>query len=366
MQPHYEKSSGYLNIEWYEKRENSSPVHHQYSQKPTRVQLHPKDEKQVIRATFADKMPTWLEKYAKEHNYKCQQVTRNGEVGFWIAYWRTYPHCNKPYSSPSLDGAFEQFTRQIPEVCDDLGQLVLSNREVIKNNLRNYPTAYDNFGLYFRPEEIEGESGAIVFEDFIPDQEDDEEDEDYRARIERDGELERLIHELITPLPEPVIEEEEEVEEDEISFDEEESELDFDFEEEEESIGEIEFDEEVEEELSLEGLELVDDEEEPIEDINVFESDSDKDIVEDEKVGESEEEIELTEVNSGEEEPIEVVDPQEEKDGDTGGDQVEKPTEESTDEPQEEEETEKLQSDVELKVTEEASKKVVEGQFSLF
>ncbi|MBP1932037.1 hypothetical protein [Ammoniphilus resinae] len=216
MHPHYEQSTKHLIIDWYEKKKDgsgkvtsSSPIHHYFSGIPSALQLHPKDPKKVVRATFTGdthgKMPGWMEKYAKEHDFQCQQVTRNGEVGWWIANWRIYPTGSKPLTSPHLEGAIAQMSHFIPEVCEDLREKLLENREVIKMNLRNYPDIYNPFGLYFRPEEIKGEGGSLLIEeDFILKREDEESDHDYRLRIEKDGRLERLIYELITPLPEPV------------------------------------------------------------------------------------------------------------------------------------------------------------------
>lgn len=364
MHPHFEKGTGFLIIEWYEKRENGSPIHHYYSQIPTYLQLHPRDPKKIVRATFADKIPSWMEKYAKEHDFRVQQVTRSGEVGWWIANWRIYPDGHKPLTSPHLDGAFEQFTRKIPDVCEDIKSTVLENKETIKMNLRNYPDAYEVFGLYFRAEEIKGEGGALVIEDFIPSQETDESDEDYRLSIERDGRLEKLVFELITPLPEPVRDEEEEpveeiLDEEEVTFD-----LEFSDDEEELSLEGIAFEDTDEEEVSLEGFELEDEDpsenEEPVTEESEVISDFD---VEDEEAAEPVAETH-TESETTEQESSEVPD-EEEEEVESDVPEAEVEADESTEDTKEELIEQPLFNE-ELKVADTTDKKVVEGQFSLF
>ncbi|MFC5450667.1 hypothetical protein ACFPOG_20655 [Paenibacillus aestuarii] len=359
MHPHFEKSTGYLIIEWYEKREKASPIHHYYSQRPTYLQLHPKDPKKVVRATFADKIPSWMEKYAKEHDFKSQQVTRSGEVGWWIANWRIYPDNSKPFTSPHLDGAFEQFTRMIPDVCEDIKNTVLENRETIKMNLRNYPDAFEEFGLFFRAEEIKGDGGALIIEDCIPSQGSDESDEDYRLRIERDGRLEKLVFELINSLPEPVRDEEEEHAEEVLN--EEVFDLEIQDEEEEVSLEGLEFEESDEEETLEFGLEFEEDEtlknEEP-------ETDAvgDTVVIENETTAESEEEMHI-EVSLEEDELLYEGDPVEEVKSEASDDEV--PSEENSGDTELDgvEQPSKLD---ELKVADYSDKKVVEGQFSLF
>jgi hypothetical protein len=371
MHPHFEKSTGYLIIEWYEKREKASPIHHYYSFQPSYLQLHPKDPKKVVRATFVDKMPGWMEKYAKEHDFKCQQVTRSGEVGWWIANWRIYPAGYKPFTSPNLNGSFEQLARLIPDVCDEWKSTILDHREVIKQNLRYYPDAYEEFGLYFRPEEINGIGGAIVFEDFIPDRPEDESDEDYRTKIEKDGRLERLIFELVTPLPEPVLEAEDE--ELVIETDDEEI-LEIDLVDEEEIVIDgIEFEDVIDEEegLSLDGFELED--EEPAEG-GSFSNPEVTETVEEAMAPESEGDIseDLEEMNESEEEEDAIIDePQSEEEilsEELPAEEIEVAAKEELAETEssDEELIEQPLFDSELKVADVIDKKVVEGQFSLF
>ncbi len=342
MHPRFDKSTGHLIIEWYEKREQGSPIHHYYSEKPTRLQLHPRDPEKVIRAVFSNKMPGWLEKYAKKHDFKCQQVTRNGEVGFWIANWRIYPDGYKPFTSPSIEGAIEQFTHQIPEVCKHLRDLILENIDIIKQNLENYPAAFEGLGFYYRPEEINGNGGAIVFDNFIPIQGVDETGDEYRLRIEKDGRLERLVYELTSPLPEPV--KKDEVDENDVEP------IHIEFEEDEELIVEdIEFEDiEDENELSLENIEFIEDEDASNDQSEEL---SESDISN--EAGEDHEDIE----------------------GECFGEVVEHSLEDAEEikidnEPLEESESSleqtNLYADVELKITDDENYQVVEGQFSLF
>lgn len=202
MQPVFERSTGYLIIEWYEKKKDStaSPTRHYFSAKPSVLQLHPKDPKRIVRATFTEKMPAWMEKYCKAHDFQCKQVTRYGEVGFWIANWNVYPNDSRPFSSPIIDGAIEQFVKRLPDFLEEQRERLLANRETIKQNLVNHPKAFESFGLYYRSEELSGNGGCMVIGDVIPESK-GESEEDYQKRILLDGRLEQLINEMITPLP---------------------------------------------------------------------------------------------------------------------------------------------------------------------
>lgn len=269
MQSYYEQSTGKLVIEWYDKKKGtSSPVHHYFAGVPTSLQLHPKDPKNVVRATFTGtygNMPGWIEKYCDEHHFQCQQVIRDKEVGWWFANWRVHPSGMKPLTSPTILGAVHQMVQLVPEVCEDLREKLIDNKEVIGQNLRNYPNLYQPLGVYFRTEEIKGEGGVMLIEeDIISNQQDGESDEDYLRRIQLDGKLERLVFELITPLPEPVREEESELMEVQFLDDEE---LTFDLidideesvEGQEEVFHGLELEDLPEGEIELEGLEFIDD-----------------------------------------------------------------------------------------------------------
>lgn len=202
MQPVFERGTGYLIIEWYEKKKDSSasPTRHYFSAKPSVLQLHPKDPSRIVRATFTEKMPAWMEKYCKAHDFQCKQVTRYGEVGFWIANWNVYPNGSRPFSSPIIDGAVEQFVKRLPDFLEEQRERLLANRETIKQNLLNHPKAFESFGLYYRSEELSGNGGCMVIGDVIPESK-GESEEDYQKRILLDGRLEQLINEMITPLP---------------------------------------------------------------------------------------------------------------------------------------------------------------------
>lgn len=369
MKPRYEQYTGQVVIEWYEKKKNGSPIHHQYSQKPTTLQLHPKEPEQIIRATFADKIPSWMEKYASEHSYRCQQVTRSGEVGWWLANWRTYTDGNKPLTSPNLDGALEQLARKIPDVCENLNETVLENKDTIKKNLRNYPDVFGAFGLYFRPEEIHGVSGAMVFDDdVIPSRDTEENDQDYRSRIERDGRLEKLVFELITPLPEPV-RVDESTDEVEQHSDDEELTLGIVFVEEEEEFaldGIILEDVEDEGSPSLDGIELEDDEEMSLTGIEL------EDEEDSEHSGDLAEEI--LEIHEPEEEEVSEAAAAETTIAETEPEPAASAEAEEQSDPEEPAvsvvnkavEVEQPIFDNELKIADTTDRRVVEGQFALF
>ncbi|KPD09264.1 hypothetical protein AM501_05365 [Aneurinibacillus migulanus] len=214
----YIQHTGYVIIEWYEKKEKSSPIHRYFSAQPVRLQLHPKDEQEIIRCYFNGSMPVWMKKFAKEYRYQCEQVTAENETGWWIANWNSYPDGFKPFSAPKIDGALRQFSNSIPDVCEDAKKRAIDNLDVIKRNLQHYPDAFESFGLHYRAEEITGEGGALLIEDIIPTRKPEETDSEYKGRIEVDQRLDQLIYEITTPLPEPVLmkEESQEVESEEL------------------------------------------------------------------------------------------------------------------------------------------------------
>lgn len=312
----YEDSTGKIVVEWYERKKNaSSPTHHYFAKQPYRLQLHPIDGT-VIRAVFKGvNMPGWMERYAENHDYDCQQVTHNGEVGFWISNWRVYPGGKRPFVTPSVKGALKKFQSIIPDGLKHLRQKIEENEKVILTNLSNHPKAFEKNGLYYRPEEIASEGGALVLDDdIILSQDHEESDDEYIRRILKDGRLERLVNEIIRLLPPPDIEEMDEYQDIEI----EDESIDIDFEEQP-----IEFDDE--------NIEL-----EETEDDEVI-------IIDFDNEGVSSDSIEHQDIEDSSEIDIDSVG-----------------NEDATVIP------EKRDNDIELKVTQTPDKKVVTGQFELF
>ncbi|MCY9665751.1 hypothetical protein M5X11_12375 [Paenibacillus alginolyticus] len=239
--PYFEKSTGIVVIEWYETKEtSSSPTRHHFEGKPIKLQLHPKDKSQVIRIYFEGKMPSWINRYIKEkvHPFECKEIFQNGLLGWWIANWRRFD-IGKPFNAPTIKGCINAFVNLIPSEVEDYRERVRSEMDTIAANLSIDPMFYEPFGLYYRPEEITGEGGAMVVdEDLFPVRMSEETDQDFENRIRSHGRLDRLIFELTTPLPvvSTVADEETEVgsseleEEFELAF-EEEGEFHLDFEE---------------------------------------------------------------------------------------------------------------------------------------
>lgn len=78
-------------------------------------------------------MPKWIEEYSLQHNYKSSQITRHGEVGFWISNWRVYPMDSRPFVTPNVKGAIKKFESLIPDSMEHLRQKIEMNRQVIIN-----------------------------------------------------------------------------------------------------------------------------------------------------------------------------------------------------------------------------------------
>ncbi|MGF7036072.1 hypothetical protein J2T17_007123 [Paenibacillus mucilaginosus] len=286
--PFYEKSSGILVIEWTEAKENGSSVtRHHFEDKPMKLQLHPMVPAMLIRAHFRGKMPHWMTRYVKEkeHPFECQEVFQDGEIGWWIANWKSFASGMKPMSAPTVRGGINNLIQRIPEVCEDYRERLRDGMEIIECNLLIDPSFYESYGLYFRPEEVNADGCAIVVEeDLIPVRYSEEDDTDYEARIRLHGRLDKLIYELTTPIPVIPTEEEEvamalpaeeesseeeslftfEAEEEEFvlafeegeegfsfAFDEEEGEFELHFSEEEHDSSPLQFDDEEETDLYL-------------------------------------------------------------------------------------------------------------------
>ncbi len=255
MEPIFEESTGFAVIEWYKPVENGSPEKHYFHKKPIRCQMHPKLTNRVVRLHFRGQMPSWIKDYARKHNFKCQQVTHNGKTGFWLANWHGWEEGNKPLSAPTLKGTLGQLKRLVPTVCEELVERIDKYQEVIAENLIFHPTAFNDFGLYFRKASV-GSGVCMVIEDIVPLREDAMTDDEYRTVIENDGRLTKLIHELTLPLPDPVLSEDELVE-------------GIDIDDEEEALDLLSFGEEVEDDEE-ENYESIDEEVGEVEGIDLI------------------------------------------------------------------------------------------------
>jgi hypothetical protein len=220
--PFYEKSTGMVVIEWFEQKANSSsPTKHYFEAKPIKLQFHPKDASKIIRVYFEGRMPTWMKRYVKEkeHPFECKEVFQNGIVGWWLANWRNFETGMRPLNSPTIKGSIQNFIDLIPAVVEDYRERLRVGLDVIASNLAVAPSYFEPFGLYYRPEEVTGNGGAIVIdEDLIPVRMSGEIDLDYESRIRAHGRLDRLIFELTTPLSGEEEEAQDSIEESEEEF----------------------------------------------------------------------------------------------------------------------------------------------------
>ena len=197
--PFYEKSAGLVVIDWYEAKETSaSPTKHHFEGKPIKLQLHPKDRSKTVRIYFEGKMPTWINRYVKEkeHPFECKEIFQNGMVGWWLANWRRFDE-GKPFNAPTIKGCINTFIELIPSVVEDYRERVRLGMDTIAANLAIDHSFYEPFGLFYRPEEIAGDGGAMVVdEEIFPVRMSDESDLDFESRIRSHGRLDRLIFEL--------------------------------------------------------------------------------------------------------------------------------------------------------------------------
>lgn len=212
---YYSRTKNKIFIDWDEKGKNG--VEHWHGDfTPINVFYHPKRKSELIRVTLKGKMPKWVERFASHIKFKSGSTSdEDGKQGFWLANWNAWEHSEKPISSTNLDGAIYQFIKKIPDSLKELKDKVKQNKDIIKENLIKNPTFFEDFGVYYKAEEIEGSKGTLLIDNDIFLFQGEYSDEDYKRMIEIDGRLEKVIHELISPVPEPIPEmtEEETVEE---------------------------------------------------------------------------------------------------------------------------------------------------------
>jgi len=208
MLPTYSSQNNLFKIEWYERKEKkTTPIRHYYEGRPLKLQFHPKFPDIFVRAHFKGSMPGWIKAYCKhkDYNFTFEQVELGKEVGWILLNWHHHSYDAKPLIAGNLMGALRKLAAKIPAVCSELKQLLLENLNIANQNLLNHSELFENIGVFYRPEEIEGTDGCLLIEhELFLNRTGEETDEEYRARIESDGCLIKVINELINPLPAPI------------------------------------------------------------------------------------------------------------------------------------------------------------------
>lgn len=151
-----------LTIEWLEdKRERTE--FHTLSRKPLRLQLHPTTG-QVLRAYIKGARPAWIVKYAKDKKIRTHETTTAEGKGWWIANWNNYTHDDRPLLCPFIKGMIEEWFEKLPSECEDDKERLLRNIEAVEINLMYHYKEFEQWGLFFRPEEILMDGGALLVE----------------------------------------------------------------------------------------------------------------------------------------------------------------------------------------------------------
>lgn len=207
MYPTYNEVTRLLVIEWFErKNKKATPVHHYFEQKPVKLQLHPRDPKKIVRAHFTGKMPGWIKAYSEknEHRFQCGEVHFGDEFGWYLLSWHTMTSDLQPLVSPSLRGAVHKLAEKIPDFFPELKSQLMDHVDVACKNLANYNDIFENIGIYYRSEEVDGEEGCLVVDGSVfLKREKNEFEENFKARYEAVGCLEKIVRELTNPLPDP-------------------------------------------------------------------------------------------------------------------------------------------------------------------
>lgn len=159
------------------------------------VFYHPK-KPEIFRVRLLGKMPKWVERFASHNHYKYGATSYQGEEGFWLAKYNS--RGDSPLVSPNIEGAINIIMKKIPEELH-LRERLINYKDVVIDNLTRYPTYYNNMGLYYKKEEINGKEGTLLIEEdiFLPD---DINRDDYVDKLRNDGRLEKLIMKLTTTI----------------------------------------------------------------------------------------------------------------------------------------------------------------------
>ncbi|MCA1064642.1 hypothetical protein QTG56_23835 (plasmid) [Rossellomorea sp. AcN35-11] len=196
----YNKDRKKITIDWDEKQKNE--VKHWHAEfTPINIFFHPKRKTQLIRVTLEGKIPKWVERFASTIKFKFGITSdNNGKQGFWLANWNAWESGEFPITYTNLDGAIQQLIKKIPDDLKPLKERIKSGKSIIKENLFNRTSFFERLGIYYRPEELHGNCGTLLFgNNIFPDKE-KWTDEEYAGILENDGKLEKIIGELTTSI----------------------------------------------------------------------------------------------------------------------------------------------------------------------
>lgn len=158
----WDSKKSQMTIEWIEKK-GDKDEYHNMKKSPLRLQFHPKNG-EVLRAHFKGVRPSWIIKYAKEKKYQTHETTA-GAKGWWIANWSNYQSDECPLICPYIEGMIEEWFEKLPETCQADKKNLLNHLEVVEINLLYHAAEFNKWGLYFRPDDMLFEGGAMLLED---------------------------------------------------------------------------------------------------------------------------------------------------------------------------------------------------------
>lgn len=146
-------------IDWKEdKGKNSSPVFHSISKTPVKLQLHPKTG-EVIRAHFLGARPHWITRYTLSKRYRSTELVGENGPGWWIANWSG--HFDRPLSSPSTKGMLTEWLSKVSDVFVKEKESLFESIETVEANLLFHYEEFEKYGLFFKPETIKRDGGAM-------------------------------------------------------------------------------------------------------------------------------------------------------------------------------------------------------------
>ncbi|ADC52125.1 hypothetical protein BpOF4_20649 (plasmid) [Alkalihalophilus pseudofirmus OF4] len=178
--------------EWYEPKDDGSPLKHTLHKEVTRAQYHPIDNDEFVRLYFKGDMPAWIKKYAAAKKYTCQETTFKNEKGWWLSNWNQWGKW-KPFSAPSMLGAFRQFIKWLPDDLEEEKERLENEQNSIVERMIQHAHDYEDAGMVYRAASV-GEGGIVAINTAQLDPTTD-------VGVES---IQNLLRELHLPLPEKV------------------------------------------------------------------------------------------------------------------------------------------------------------------
>lgn len=128
--------------------------------KPILLQFHPKESNKIVKIHFAEKAPKWMKAFAVKNLYALEEF--DGEqVGFALT------GNGSSYSvNPLFKGIIYEWFNNMNESMHHFRDTLLNNSEIVRLNLINRSSIFEELGLYYRIEEFEKRTGALCYGDW--------------------------------------------------------------------------------------------------------------------------------------------------------------------------------------------------------